>query len=73
MEKWDIFYISGVNDLMLFIRTLPSGVPNAKYLAFDTQNTKKHLSWDILNVKIFYIDKQYALKYESVRTNVIKF
>ena len=35
----------------------PSGVSNAKYLAFDIPNTKKPLSLDVLNAKIFGIDE----------------
>ena len=35
------------------LRASPSGVPNAKYLAFGTPNTKKPLSWGVLNAKSF--------------------
>ena len=44
----------------------PLGVSNAKYLTFDTLNTKKPLSLGVLNPKIFGIDEQYNLKFESV-------
>ena len=33
------------------------GMSNAKYLAFDIPNTKKPLSLDVLNAKIFGIDE----------------
>ena len=46
---------------------------NVKYMTFGTLNTKKHLPWDVLNVKIFDIDKQYILKYGNVWTDVVKF
>ena len=55
------------------IRALSLNVPNAKYLAFGTPNTKKYLSCDILNVKIFDIDEQCTLKYGNVWTDVVKF
>ena len=35
------------------IRAFPSSVPNAKYLAFDTPNTKKHPTTGVLNAKTF--------------------
>jgi len=34
------------------LRAFPSGMSNAKYLAFDTPNTKKPLSSGVLNAKI---------------------
>ena len=37
---------------------------NAKYLAFDTLNTKKPLSLGVVNAKIFSMSEQYNLKYE---------
>ena len=42
----------------------PSSVSNAKYLAFDTPNSKKSLSSCILNAIIFGIDEQCNLKFE---------
>ena len=38
---------------------------NAKYLAFDTPNTKKPLSSGVLNAIIFGINEQYNLKFET--------
>ena len=58
-----IFQHQNKNELNpLRLRTLPSGVSNAKYLAFDTQNTKKPLSSGVVNAKIFGMSEQYALK-----------
>ena len=51
------------------LRAFPS---NAKYLAFDTLNTKKSLPSGVLNTKIFGMSEQYNLKNESVRTKVVK-
>ena len=48
------------------VRAFPLGVSNAKYLTFGTPNTKKPLSSGVLNAKIFGIDKQCNLKFESV-------
>ena len=45
---------------------------NAKYLAFDTPNTKNQPSSDISNLKIFDTWLQYRLIFETVRTNVPK-
>ena len=56
----------------MVIRPLPSGVSNVKYLAFDTPNTKKPLSWGVLNTKIFYMSEHYYLKYRSIRTTIVK-
>ena len=35
------------------LRVLSSGVPNAKYLAFGTPNTKKYLAFGTPNTKIY--------------------
>ena len=48
------------------VRAFPLGVSNAKYLTFGTPNTKKPLSLGVLNAKIFGIDEQCNLKFESV-------
>ena len=56
----------------MVIRALPSGVSNVKYLAFDTPNTKKPLSWGVLNTKIFYMSEHYYLKYRSIRTTIVR-
>ena len=56
----------------MVIKALPSGVSNVKYLAFDTPNTKKPLSWGALNTKIFYMSEHYYLKYRSIRTTIVK-
>ena len=40
--------------LFRMIRAFSSGVPNAKYLAFGTPNTKNIPSWDVLNVSKFW-------------------
>ena len=45
---------------------------NAKFLAFDTPNTKKPLSSGVLNAKIFCMSKQYNLKYGSIRIRMVK-
>ena len=39
---------------LTFLRALPSGVLNAKYLAFDTSNTTIQASWGVSNVSKFY-------------------
>jgi len=39
------------------IRALASGVPNAKFLAFGTPNTKKSHTSNVLNDKNFNMDK----------------
>ena len=58
-----IFQHQNKNELNpLRLRTLPSGVSNTKYLAFDTPNTKKSLSSSVVNAKIFGMSEQYALK-----------
>ena len=44
---------------------------NAKYLAFDTPNIKKPLSSSVVDAKIFGMSEQYALKYESVWTEML--
>ena len=49
------------------IRALPSGVPNANYLAFGTPNTKNRLSWGVLNAKKIWDMLQYALIFDMVR------
>ena len=54
------------------IRAFPSGVSNAKYLAFGTPNTKKLLISGVLNAKIFGMNEQYNLKNESVWTEMVK-
>ena len=56
----------------MVIRPLPSGVSNVKHLAFDTPNTKKPLSWGVLNTKIFYMSEHYYLKYRSIWTTMVK-
>ena len=56
----------------MVVRALPSGVSNVKYLTFDTPNTKKPLSWGVLNTKIFYMSEHYYLKYRSIRTTIVK-
>ena len=38
-------------------------------MAFGALNTKKDLTWDVLNAKIFGIDEQCNLKFESVDRN----
>ena len=45
---------------------------NAKYLAFDTPNTKNQPPSDISNLKIFNTRLQYRLIFETVRKNVPK-
>ena len=52
------------------IRAFPLGVPNAKYLAFDTPNTKKHLIAGVLNAKTFGTSEQYRSKFGTVRTQM---
>ena len=44
---------------------------NAKYLAFDTPNTKKSLSSGVVNAKIFDMCERYNLKYEGVRIEMV--
>ena len=48
-------------------RASPSGVPNAKYLAFDTPNTKNKPSWGVLNAKKIWDVLQYNLIFGMVR------
>ena len=60
------------NPNIALVRALPSGVLNAKYLAFDTPNTKNQPSSNILNLKNFGMELQYALKYESAGTKMPK-
>ena len=48
------------------VRALASGGSNAKYSAFGTSNTKKPLLSGVLNAKIFGMDEQCNLKFESV-------
>ena len=55
------------------IRPLPLGVPNAKYSAFDTPNTKNQSSSNIPNLKNFDTLLQYHLKYEMIRIEMLKF
>ena len=45
---------------------------NAKYLVFDTLNTKKPFSSGVLNAKIFSMSEQYNLKYGRIRTRMVK-
>ena len=52
---------------------IPLGVPNAKYLAFGTTNTKNQSSSGISNLKNFGMKLQYNLKCETVRTSMSKF
>ena len=50
----------------MHVRAFLLGVPNAKYLAFDTSNTKYRALWGVLNVSKFCGMLQYTLKYENV-------
>ena len=54
------------------LRALPSGVPNAKYLAFETPNTKNQPLSGILNLKKFTTQLQYCFIFETVRTLMLK-
>ena len=50
---------------MYAIRAFSSSVSNAKYLAFDTPNSKKPPSSSVLNAIIFGIDEQCNLIFET--------
>ena len=58
------------NTAFLALRAFSLGVPNAKYLAFGTPNTKNRASSGMLNVSKFWYMLQYTLKYESVWTEM---
>ena len=61
-----------IHDLTSIIRASPSGVPNAKYLAFGTSNTKNRASWGVLNVSKFWDMLQYRSTFGTVWTCVKK-
>ena len=42
-------------------------------MAFSTPNTKKHLTWGVLNAKIFGIDEQCNLKFGSIWIEIVNF
>ena len=45
-------------------------MPNAKYLAFGTPNTKNHLTVGVLNDKTFGTSEQYRSKFGTIRTQM---
>ena len=44
---------NGILTIVAYIRAFSSNVPNAKYLAFGTPNTKNRASSGVLNVSKF--------------------
>jgi len=54
------------------LRALALGVPNAKFLAFGTTNTKKPSTLDVLNAKKFGFHEQYNSKFGTVWMEIVK-